>query len=273
MTTASTTAPSAIGNGSFRYLQPTYRLDDTAGQLRGLEDDGFALIPGVLSADEVAETRAAIDRCRPFGFDQVGTNDHYKCVFNRERLFLDYADRPGVVDLAYAIWGEWCHIIGMSAWRSRPGHDGWSPHTDRLFSPDLPESAFASPGFKLPISICTAHYYLTDQTPECCPTHVIPGSHQSGRSPNPGETQWRGRTLEPVLCKAGDVLFFRSEIWHTGSRNTSTDTRYLLQVHYAQRDIAQKFSPWPFHYNPEILAIATPRQQRLLGRHPEGSYG
>jgi hypothetical protein len=273
MSTATVNAPATAAPG-FRYLQPTYRLDDTAGQARALEEDGFALIPGVLSPEEVSATRAAIDRCRPFGFDGQGVNDHYKCVFNRERLFLDYADRAGVVDLAYAIWGEWCHIIGMSAWRSRPGHDGWIPHTDRLFSPGLPESVFETPGFKLPMYICTAHYYLNDQTRELCPTYVIPGSHKAGRGPrDKEETEWRGRALEPVLCKAGDVLFFRSEIWHTGSRNTSTDTRYLLQVHYAQRDIAQKFSPWPFQFNPEILAVATPRQLRLLGKHPEGAYG
>lgn len=274
MSTATATVPAR--NGTFRYLQPTYRLDDTVGHARALEEDGFALIPGVLSADEIAATRAAIDRCAHFGLDgKSPAGDHYKCVFNRERQFLDFVDRPGVVDLAYAIWGEWCHIIGMSAWRSRPGHDGWSPHTDRLFSPpNLAESALAVPEVKLPIYICTAHYYLNDQTIELCPTWVVPGSHKSGRGPrSKEETEWRGRKLEPVLCKAGDVLFFRSEIWHTGSKNTSADTRYLLQVHYAQRDIAQKFSPWPFHYNPEILAVATPRQQRLLGKHPEGAYG
>ena len=73
--------------------------------------------------------------------------------------------------------------------------------------------------------------------------------------------------------KAGDVLFFRSELWHSGSRNASDQTRYLLQVHYAHRFISQKFSPWPWQYNPEILAIANERQLRLLGKHPESNYG
>jgi hypothetical protein len=255
------------------YRQKTCRLDDLDGMVRGLKDDGFALVPGALSADEVAEARAAIDRLSHFGFDHAGATDHYKCVFNRDRVFMPYLDRPGFIDVADKMMGDQCHCIGMSAWRSRPGHDGWGPHADQLMM-TLPESVFSSPGFELPMWLGTVHFYLSDITEELCPTYVIPGSHKAGRGPGKGEESWNGRPLEPVICKAGDALFFRSEIWHCGSKNRTADqTRYLLQVHYSQRNIAQKFSPWPFTYNPELLALATPRQLRVLGKHPESNYG
>ncbi|MBC8140505.1 MAG: phytanoyl-CoA dioxygenase family protein [Armatimonadetes bacterium] len=260
----------------FEYKQRTFAQNDIAGQTAALHEDGFALIPGVLSAAEVAEARAAIDRLRPFGFDKMGKTEHYKCVFNRERLFLDFLDREGVVDLAESTMGKECHIIGQSAWRSHPGHDGWQPHTDHTLV-TMPEEVASDPK-AFPIYLCTAHYYLNDHVDEeLCPTYVIPGSHKSGRALSWGkETQpeWHGKTLEPVLCKAGDVLFFRSEIWHTGSLNKTVDTlRYLLQVHYSHRTIAQRFSPFPWTFNPEILAVANERQLRLLGKHPEGAYG
>jgi hypothetical protein len=114
----------------FQYKQRTFALDDLEGQTKALHEDGFALIPGVLNAQEVKDVRDAIDRLRPFGFDHVNVNEHYKCVFNRDRLFLDMLDRPGIVDLAESTMGAQCHIIGSSAWRSHPGHNGWSPHTD-----------------------------------------------------------------------------------------------------------------------------------------------
>jgi hypothetical protein len=128
---------------------------------------------------------------------------------------------------------------------------------------------------QVPIYLCTAHYYLNDLTLDLAPTWVIPGSHKSGRAlawgkdPDP---QWQGRKLEPVLCKAGDVVFFRCELWHTGSKNATLDqTRYLLQVHYSHRWVAQHFVPsFEFPWNPEIVAAATPRQRRLLG---ETHYG
>jgi ectoine hydroxylase-related dioxygenase (phytanoyl-CoA dioxygenase family) len=129
---------------------------------------------------------------------------------------------------------------------------------------------------KFPIYLCTAHYYLDEITEDLCPTWVIPGSHKSGHGLHWGKDKsptFEGRELEPVLCRPGDVLFFRSEIWHTGSLNKSDQIRYLIQVHYSHRTIAQRFSPFPFSFNQELLASANPRQLRLLGKHPEAAYG
>jgi ectoine hydroxylase-related dioxygenase (phytanoyl-CoA dioxygenase family) len=273
---STTLAPEPTTTSGFSYRQRTFQLDDIAGMTHALHEDGFALVPGVLSLEEVQKTRTEIDRLRPFGFDVLGKTDHFKCVFNRHQHFLSLIDRPGVIDLAESAMGNDCHMIGQTAWRSHPGHDGWSPHTDRVFV-EMPEDIAMDPRFKLPIYLCTAHYYLDDLTLDMAPTWVIPGSHRSGRAlswgkdPNP---TWQGRELEPILCRAGDLLFFRSEIWHTGSKNTTADkSRYLLQVHYSHRWVAQQFSPYlAFQFNPEILAVANPRQRRLLGEHHRGAY-
>jgi ectoine hydroxylase-related dioxygenase (phytanoyl-CoA dioxygenase family) len=120
----------------------------------------------------------------------------------------------------------------------------------------------------------TAHFYLSPQTEELCPTHVIPGSHRAGRRPRPGEGHWNGRLPQPVLCDAGDVLFFRSDLWHSGSDNRTADqARYLLQVHYGRREMAQHFSPFlEWQFDAAMIAAATPRQRRLLGGHEPGTY-
>jgi hypothetical protein len=67
---------------------------------------------------------------------------------------------------------------------------------------------------------------------------------------------------------------FRSELWHAGSENSSAERiRYLLQVHYGRRMVAQKFSPYlHWRFNPEVLAAASARQRRLLGEHEEAEY-
>lgn len=259
---------------TFVYRQPTFELNDLAGMTEAMHRDGFALIPGVLSQGEVQAIRDGIDRLEAFGFDKVAVTEHYKCVFNRDRVFFDLIDRPGIVELAEATMGSQCHIIGESAWKSHPGHNGWQPHTDHTLVTVSEEVASNREAF--PIYLCTAHYYLDDLDESLAPTYVIPGSHRSGRALSWGkdkDPEWHGRKLEPVLCQAGDVLFFRSEIWHTGSENTSDKIRYLLQVHYSHRTIAQRFSPWPFVFNPDFLEIANERQLRLLGKHPEAAYG
>jgi hypothetical protein len=265
---------SAAADRESIYIQKTTLAADVDGIVRGLKDDGFALIPGVINAAEIEDLRCAIDRLSHFGIDTKSADyDHFKCVFNRDRAFMPYLDKPGIIDAAERMMGDQCHIIGMTAWRSRPGRNGWGVHVDQLMM-TLPESTFAAPGFELPMWIGTVHFYLDDITRELCPTYIIPGSHKSGRPPAAQEESWNSRKPEPVLCRAGDVLFFRSEVWHSGSKNeTSSTSRYLLQVHYGHRFIAQKFSPWPFQYNPELLALATPRQLRIIGKHPGSNYG
>ena len=145
-------------------------------------------------------------------------------------------------------------------------------HCDWLPVP-LPEHVLADPQVKIPAFITTAHFYLNDMYEELGPTKVVPGSHRSGRRPE-GETTWNGRGEQSVMCKAGDVVLFRSEVWHRGTANSSDETRYLLQVHYAQRMITQKFPPYlgRFRFDPDILAVATPRQLRLLGDHVQSNY-
>jgi ectoine hydroxylase-related dioxygenase (phytanoyl-CoA dioxygenase family) len=246
----------------------------TAAHLQTLHEQGFTLLPDVLDASRVAALRQLIDQLRPIHWDYTGlVDDHFKCVFNRGPEWLPYLDLPGVIELAEAALGKDCHVIGQTAWRSHPGFVGAELHLDHLVM-ELPQSLLAAPAFQLPMQICTAHLYLDDIDADLCPTLVIPGSHRAGRRPRPGETTWQGRPLEAVLCRAGDALVFRSELWHAGSRNRSVDrSRYLLQVHYGRRMVAQKFSPYlHWQFDPAVLAACTPRQRRLLGDHEAAEY-
>ncbi|QEY74610.1 phytanoyl-CoA dioxygenase family protein [Pseudomonas denitrificans (nom. rej.)] len=235
--------------------------------VQALREEGFVLLHGLLDAEQVAEVRTLIDDLRPLHWDYEGLVDHYKCVFNRSPSWLPFLDPPGLIELAEAALGADCHVIGQTAWRCHPGFIGAEMHQDYL--------PVALPGadLELPMFICTAQVYLDDIDDALCPTWVIPGSHRAGRAPAPDEREWAGRTAEPVLCRAGDCLLFRSDLWHAGSRNLSERTRYLLQVHYGSRMVAQKFSPYlDWTFNPEVLAACTARQRRLLGDHEEAEY-
>lgn len=252
---------------------------DLAGQVKAMEEDGYAYLPGILNDEEITELRAAMDRlvAIPASFDRHDNtggflNKSINNVFNRDPLFLAYVDRPGVIEIAEAVHGSDCHIIGMTAWMTGPGrpdqklHADWQPIT-------LPAAVMANPEVKIPIYISTAHFYLNDIFEELGPTQFIPGSHRAGRPPN-GDMEYKGVGPKNILCKAGDVVNFRCEVWHRGTANRSQQTRYLLQVHYAQRMITQKFPPYlnRFQFDEKILASTTPRQRRLLGDHKPSNY-
>src|SRR5262245_49307488 len=111
-----------------RYRQRTFNRDNTAGQLLALNEEGYALIPGVLSEAEAEAARQATDQLTPFHWDHTGGVDHYKCVFNRDPFWLRFLDPPGIIDLAEAALGSDCHIIGETAWRCHPGFVGVGVH-------------------------------------------------------------------------------------------------------------------------------------------------
>jgi hypothetical protein len=261
---------------------PLVAQPDLESRVAAVVRDGYVYFPQVIGSAEIAELRRSMDSLTalPENYDRDWrppehsyVNKSINNVFNRSALFLQYLDRPGVIELAEALHGADCHVIGMTAWVTGPGRPAQRLHAD--WQPlVLPEEVMEDPRVQIPVYITTAHYYLDDITPDLGPTAFVPGSHRSGRPPGTEETNWRGREEQTILCAAGDVVVFRSEVWHRGTANTSNRERYLLQVHYGQRMISQRFPPYlnRFQFDPEILARCSPRQRRLLGDHPQGSY-
>lgn len=249
---------------------------DLERRVKAIHDDGFVYFPGVISPQEVIQLRKQIDCLEeiPEYLDRTAEpwSRSFNNVFNRGEIFTQYLDKPEIIDLIEKIHGTDSHVIGMTAWITGPGRPDQSLHVDYL-PISLPANLLEDFHVKVPIFITTAHYYLDDLYEALGPTKFVPGSHLSGRNPD-GETTWNGISAQSILCNAGDVLLFRSEVWHRGSANTSNQDRYLLQVHYAQRMISQKFPPYlnKFQFDEELLSRLTCRQRRLLGDHSPGNY-
>jgi hypothetical protein len=255
----------------------SYALFETDAMLTALDRDGCILVPATLTRDLCDDARRRIDRLEPQHWDETHAAggrfmDRYLNVFNRDAAWLRFLDRPGIIDLAEAALGRDCHVVGETAWRSHPGFRGEPLHADYL---PLTWNEGALPdAVRVPPFILTAHFYLSDVTAALAPTRIVPGSHRAGRAPRDGESQWNGRSPECVLATAGDVLIFRSDVWHGGSDNTAErDVRYLLQVHYGRREMAQHFSPFlEWRFDACVVAAASPRQLRLLGAHDPAAY-
>ena len=260
---------------------PLVAFDTLDEQTEALYRDGYVYLPGVLDADEIAALRERMDDLTaiPESFDthtdpneQGFMNRSINNAFNRHEHFLQFLDYPGVVEIEEAVHGKDCHCIGMTSWLTGTGRPDQKLHSDWL-ALSLPEDIMSDPRVRLPIFITTAHFYLDDLTEDLGPTCFVPGSHLSGRRPN-GDTTWKGESEKAIMCKAGDVVIFRCEVWHRGTANTSDRTRYLLQVHYAHRMITQKYPPYLnlFQFDQGILDKTSERQLRLLGNHRPSNY-
>ena len=254
---------------------------DLDSRIQAIQEDGYTYFPKSLTPKEVTELKKAMDEMVPVeeSFNRNHTakregfiNRHINNAFNHNPIFLKFLDRPDVIELAEALHGKDCHIIGMTAWVTGPGRPDQQLHCDWL-PLKLPEDILSDPRVNLPVWVTTTHYYLNDLYEDLGPTKFIPGSHKSGRSPN-GDKEWNGIGDQSIMCNAGDALTFRCEVWHRGTSNKSDETRYLLQVHYANRMITQKFPPYlnKFQFDPDILAQCNQRQLRLLGDHTGSNY-
>lgn len=229
-----------------------------------LREQGYALLRGVISFSESEELCRKIDKLSQGHWDTAPPTEQFHCVFNREDYWLRFLDKEPIITEIESFLGFNCHIIGQTAWRTHPGHIGSKMHVDYL--PFIHNGRVEVPPF-----IITAHYYANDVTQDLAPTWVVPKSHKSGKLPD--ANFYQENKAFPVLCSAGDVLLFRSDLWHSGSPNTTNSIRYLLQVHYAQRCIAQHFHPFiNWVWNQDVLSACNSRQRRLLGDHRRGNY-
>ena len=103
---------------------------DLPSQVRAVEDDGYVYLPAVLDAEQTAALRAHMDRLQPnpdsfdrgLHLERDGfINRHINNAFNRDPHFVQFLDYAGVIEIAEALHGANCHVIGMTAWMTGPG--------------------------------------------------------------------------------------------------------------------------------------------------------
>lgn len=255
---------------------PVIAPGDTSAAAEALRTAGYCLIPGVIDQNHCERLRSAMDSIvEDAELDVWQTRNHLTSnIFNRHPDFLAVLDLPVIADVADTVLGGDCHVVTQKGWRAYPGHRMSAVHVDHLPA-EMPEDLCLDTRYEPPIAIISALLYLVDVDLELCPTHVLRGSHRSGRAPQANERTWRGNDLTPILAKAGDVALFRSDLWHSGGEHCDASrVRYVIETAYGRRMVAQKFYPYlDFRLDPMIAARASPRQLRLLGRHERSNYG
>jgi len=274
----------------FPYLEP--RTEPASAESHQLEREGYAIIRGLLTLDEVAELRAEIgaifERDPP---DRRGNRPPEDAamfryaMLNRSAAAQRALAHPGLLAVVEPLLGEDCHVIANTAWRNPAGHPGshggqnW--HIDAGPHVPLPEGVRWPADIPHPVFAIGVHIYLQDCAIEDGPTGVLPGSHLSGRPPPKGRhlddsLDYEGRGVEPLITKAGDAGLFVSDVWHRRMPTRDGDHgRFFLQVHYGRRDIAQRIMPTAEanQLSPEAIARAGgPRERQVIGLHPAFFY-
>jgi ectoine hydroxylase-related dioxygenase (phytanoyl-CoA dioxygenase family) len=246
-----------------------------------LEQEGYAIVPGVLDTNEVVALASEINQVYETTEPDRSGNQQVQFrhgMLNRSPLSLRAVSKRAILDVIEPLLGEDCHIIANTAWRNPPGHQGGPWHMDA--GPHIPRPAGVPWPNEIPYPVFAigVHLFLIDCPLEAGPTAVVPRSHRSGRLPPrdpPDELILDGRSPVSLPAWAGDAALFVSDAWHRGTPAQPGYGRFFLQAHYARRDIAQRLftTAEVSHVTSEAAAwAATERERRLIGLHPPGFY-
>jgi ectoine hydroxylase len=245
-------------------------IDDlTPQQRQQWDEEGYLLVAGALSADEVGALLGAADRAvaRSQGrIDQGGagvTQQAFKMIRAVEQdAALDLLiDHHATLPVLIGLLGPSLQVLGTEIFVRLPApgrepliawHKDGGPALSRIL---------CQPGN--PVLQLKIQYFLTDLSePDSGNFLLVPGSH---RRPFPADGRVPARDLAQavqVRARPGDALIFPWALWHAVAPNHSGRVRKSVTLRWGQLFCR----PYDFEQLPaSLLARWTPRQRRLFG--------
>ena len=188
-------------------------------------DLGYLIVPEVTGPREAVDSRAAFDAL-PMVSDYSEIIGMRAETAERQLVgdsrFLGVATSPPLVACVREILGDDLQLIDYVAMEIGPRsgrHRAW--HVDLPF-------------FTYPTCLSViAAVYLDDMVDEIGPLYVVPGSHAWQRVPDDSEAGEEQDGEIAVRVPAGTGVVFNTQLWHTGTRNTSERPRRALFLHFA----------------------------------------
>lgn len=241
----------------------TTRSLDIPALIQQFNEDGYLILPGILSEDKVNRLNAAIDRIVAEEPASLAYNI-YNSV-ERDDEIAALIDEPSLLPLMVNLLGFniQLHISHLTIRKPNPNDVKTESHSFINWHQDGPHPQFPQQNGITSTYYIKTCYILSDMSqPDRGNTKVIPGSHN--KPFHPGSQDVNGLVAGEVqVCgKPGDVFIFPQNLWHAGAPNRSEFTRRQLFLGY---------SPiWmrPIDYrnaSDRLLENASPMRKQLLG--------
>jgi ectoine hydroxylase-related dioxygenase (phytanoyl-CoA dioxygenase family) len=225
--------------------------------IRQLDDLGFVVFPGLLSAAQVARFNERIEEI--FRLEGDGAGSEFKMEpgarriangVDKGRIFEEVIETPEVLAAVEFVLGPDFKLSSLNIRSANPRNGRGQPlHVDGGALPDA-----------LGYSVCNSVWMLDDFTADNGALRVVPGSHRWGRAPEPG-AKLEGEQL--VTGKAGDVVIMNAHLWHGGSENFTDRQRRAMHVYYTRGDKPQQQYQKRL-VRPEVQARLSALGRRLL---------
>lgn len=177
-------------------------------------------------------------------------------VEHAPRLMLPAVANPEILDFAEAVMGPFVQLdnLTLAGFPSVPQEQasgkvsGW--HRDRWGQ--VPRGVYERP------NAINAICYLQDLTEEYGPLRAIPGSHIRPMTLPAPERSVPHPEEVIVPMKAGDVILIHNCLLHSGTPNTSGNTRYFFSIFYNLTWL----HPTDNHHGPNVQQILSRARAR-----------
>ena len=230
-------------------------MGDTADILRGLEDQGYAVVPGLLPPEEVAAIEAGLATLAartPTGrndFEGFRTRRVYNLV-GKSRLFDPLIAHPLALSLLDALLAPGYQLSSAVAIQIGPGEKAQVLHHDDALAP-VPRPR--------PPLMLSAMWAIDDFDERNGGTRIVPGSHRWGTErPDPATA-----TVAAEMAR-GSLLVYLGTLWHGGGANRTDRPRLGVNVLYSRgwlRQLENQYLAVPR----EVAAALPKSMQRLIG--------
>lgn len=223
--------------------------------LTALERNGYAVLPDVLDATELAVLRDNVDQVaaeeRTAGSAWYSNgNQRIFNLLNRGRIFVDLIEHPTALGLAHAMLGPDTLLSSITANIAAPGNVPQLLHTDQQYVPEP---------WMYPVTLNVV-WILDDFTAENGGTRMVPRSHMLTRGPVTENIE-----TVPLTGKAGGVALIDGRVWHgTGVNNTQAEYRRGIFAYYCSPFIRQQENVYR-SLLPDIRSSLSPTARKLLG--------
>ncbi|NOV04204.1 phytanoyl-CoA dioxygenase family protein [Paenibacillus planticolens] len=248
----------------------TQQTLDIPALMQQFHENGYLILPGVLSEEKVNRLNAAIDRIVAEEPESLAYNI-YNSV-ERDDEIASLIDEPTLLPLMVNLLGYniQLHISHLTIRKPNPNDVKTESHSFINWHQDGPHPQFPKQNGLTSTYYIKTCYILSDMSqPDRGNTKIIPGSHnkpfhpesQDVRGQVPGEVQ--------VCGKPGDVFIFPQNLWHAGAPNQSEFTRRQLFLGYSpiwMRPIDYRTA------SEQLLENASPYRKQLLGVIDENPF-
>lgn len=235
-----------------------------------LEEFGFAVIPNVLSSEEVLNIKTILLKRAQLEINQTtaymyGNNNNLQRIYHlaiKEPSLNYLLVNPLLLTILDYFFDRKTHHdkYYLSTWQSNilhPGAKEQKLHVDSPFPGDLlPEWN----------SRITVSYVIQDVNEENGATQVVPRSHLLRRVPSSHEQNFNNTST--LIAPVGSMCLWGGYFWHKSGTNKTNQSRYSLLGTFAS-SMLREFSLE--ENNPMLLAMLTPATsnelQAILGMH------